>query len=151
MQKTPHLEDRRVVVYASRTLTPVERRYSQTEKEALAIVWAMKKLHIYLYGNHFKLITDCRPVELIFGNPKSKPPARIEHWNLRLQGYDFEAVYTQGSQNPSDYLSRHAIPDGEERKRSLAEEYVHLLSANAVPKAMTLKEVQLATKQDKTL
>ena len=82
VQTTPHLEDRRVAAYASRTLTPVERWYSQTEKEVPAIVWANEKLHIYLYGNHFKLITDCRPVQLIFGNPKSKPPARVEHWNL---------------------------------------------------------------------
>ena len=147
VQKTPDLDDRRVVAYASRTLSPVKRRYSQTEKEALAIVWAVEKLHIYLYGSHFKLITDCKPVQLIFGNPKSKPPARIERWNLRLQGYDFKAVHTQGSQNPSDYLSRHAI-HGEERQRSLAEEYVHFLAANAVPKAMTLDEIQFATKQD---
>ena len=150
MQKTPDSDDRRVVAYASRTLTPVERRYSQTEKEALAIVWAIEKLNIYLYGSHFKLVTDCKPVQLIFGNPKSKPPARIERWNLRLQRYDFEAIHTPGVHNPSDYLSRHAIP-GEERESSLAEEYVHFLSANAVPKAMTLDEIQRATKQDKTL
>ena len=57
---------------------------------------------------------------------------------------------TQGGQNPSDYLSRHAI-HGEERQRSLAEEYVYFLAANAVPKAMTLDEIRFATKQDKTL
>ncbi len=140
MQKTPDSEDRRVVAYASRTLSPVERRYSQTEKEALAIVWAVEKLHIYLYGSHFRLITDCKPVQLIFDNPKSKSPARIERWNLRLQSYDFEVVHTRGSQNPSDFLSRHSIPD-EEGKTSLAEEYVHFLATNAVPKAVTLDEI----------
>ena len=59
-------------------------------------------------------------------------------------------MYTPGSQNPSDYLSRHAIPD-EEQRRSPAEEYVHFIAANAVPKAMTLEEIQSATKRDKTL
>ena len=150
MQRSSASGDRRVVAYVSRALSPVERRYSQTEKEALAIVWAIEKLHIYLYGSHFKLITDCKPVQLIYGNPKSKPPARIEHWNLRLQGYDFETIHTQGSQNPSDYLSRH-VTHGEERRTSLAEEYVHFLAANAVPKAMNLNEIQSATRQDKTL
>ena len=104
MQNTPGEEDRRVVAYSSRALTDVERRYSQTEREALAIVWAVERLHLYLYGSHFKLITDCKPVQLIFSNPKSKPPPRIERWNLRLQGYDFEIVHTEGSQNPSDFL-----------------------------------------------
>ena len=150
VQRTPGSKDRRVVSYISRTLTPVERRYSQTEKEALAIVWAIEKLHIYLFGSHFKLFTDCKPIQLIIDNPNSKPPARIERWNLRLQSYDFEAVHTKGSQNPSDFLSRHAT-SSEERQRTLAEEYVCFLAANAVPKAMTLDEIQLATKQDKTL
>ena len=109
MQNTPGKEDRRVVAYSSRALTDVERRYSQTEREALAIVWAVERLHLYLYGSHFKLITDCKPVQLIFSNPKSKPPPHIECWNLRLQGYDFEVVHTEGSQNPSDFLSRHSI------------------------------------------
>ena len=149
VQKTPGKQDGRVVAYASRTLSPVEQRYSQTEREALAIVWAIEKLHTYLFGSHFKLNTDCKPVQLIFDNPKSKPPARIERWNLRLQAYDFEVTHTRGSQNPSDFLSRHSIP--REERKLLAEEYVNFLASNAVPKAMTLPEVQLATKQDKTL
>ena len=59
----------------------------------------------------------------------------MERWNRRLQGYDFEAVYTQGSQIPSDYLSHHAMPD-KGRQRSPVEGYINFL---VVPKAMTLK------------
>ena len=150
MQNTPG-EDRRVVAYSSRALTDVERRYSQTEREALAIVWAVERLHLYLYGSHFKLITDCKPVQLIFSNPKSKPPPRIEHWNLRLQGYDFEIVHTEGSQNPSDFLSRHSSLNADDKQDTLAEEYVNFLALAAVPKAMTLAEIQEATAQDITM
>jgi hypothetical protein len=59
-------------------LEVVERRYSQTEREALAIVWAMERfIHLYLHGAKFTLYTDCKPIEMILGNPKSKPPARM--------------------------------------------------------------------------
>ena len=46
------------IAYASRSLTAVERRYSQTEKEALAVVWACEKFHLYLYGQSFDLLSD---------------------------------------------------------------------------------------------
>ena len=59
-------------------LSPVEQRYSQTEWEALVIEWVVKKLHIYLFGSHFKLNTDCKLGQLILNNPKSKPLAQIE-------------------------------------------------------------------------
>ena len=151
IQHTPGKEDRRVVAYASRALTAVERRYSQTEREALAIVWAVERLHLYLFGSHFKLLTDCKPVELILNNPKSKPPARIERWNLRLQGYDFEVVHTKGSDNPSDYLSRHTSLTSNDKQDKMAEEYVNFVTSFAVPKAMTLDEIKQATAEDVTL
>lgn len=58
------------VYYASRALTDVERRYSQTEREALAIVWACEKFHVFLYGREFSMITDHKPLEMIY-SPKS--------------------------------------------------------------------------------
>jgi hypothetical protein len=77
-QRMPGTNDQKVVAYISRSLSEVERRYSQTEHEALAIVWAMERLHLYLHGAKFTLYTDCKPIEMILSNPKSKPPARIE-------------------------------------------------------------------------
>ena len=108
----------------------------------MAVVWAIEKLHLYLFGSHFKLLTDCKAIELIFNNPKSKPPARIECWNLRLQRYDFEVQHAKGNENPSDYLSRHTRLVGDNKQSTMAEEYVNLLTSQAVPKAMTLQEIQ---------
>ena len=132
----------------------MERRYSQTEREALAIVWVVERLHVDLYGGHFTLITDCKPVELILNNPQSRPPARIERWNLRLQDYDFDVSYTKGHDNPSDFLSR-LLPinytSGCKQFQHIAEKYVCFLTQYAVPKAMTLPEIQQVTTADPTL
>ena len=150
-QKTPGKDDRRIVAYVSRSLSDVEKRYSQTEREALAIVWAIERLHIYLYGANFTLYTDCKPIELILGNRKSKPSARSERWNLRIQDYTFDVVFTKGIDNPSDFLSRHPVPRAEGKTENLADQYVHILSYHFVPKAMTLEQIKIATKQDLTL
>ena len=142
-QKAQEGDDCKIVAFVSPFLSDVETRYSQTEKEALGIVWAIERLHLYLYGKRFTLYTDCKPVQLIFDNPKSKPPARIERWNWRLQGYNFQVVHTKGSQNPSDFSPK--------RKEKVAEDCVNILLVHAVPKAMTLTELLEATKADPTL
>jgi len=73
----------RTVCYASRSLSDVERRYSQTEKEALALVWSVERFKVYLLGTEFELVTDHKPLEVIY-SPKSKPSAQIERWVLLL-------------------------------------------------------------------
>ena len=140
----------RPVAYASRTLTDVERRYSQTEKEALAVVWACERFHIYLYGKQFTLYTDHKPLEIIY-SPKSKPPPRIERWALRLQPYQFNIVHMAGKTNPADVLSRLPLDNQPFRERSIAEEYINYVTMNAVPKALTLEEIASATKADPIL
>lgn len=82
---------------------PLERRYSQTERDALAIVWACKRFHVFLYGKDFVLVTDHKPLETIYSS-KSKPPAGIEGWALRLQPYRLKVVYKPGPQNAADSL-----------------------------------------------
>ena len=68
----------------SKDLTDVETRESQTEKEALAIVWGIEHFHHYLFGAEFTLTTVYKPLEVKFNNPKSKPPGRTERWRLLL-------------------------------------------------------------------
>ena len=70
-------EELRVISYANRSPSDAERRYSQTEKEALAIVWSCERFHMYLYGADFELMTDHKPLECIF-SPTSKASAWIE-------------------------------------------------------------------------
>jgi len=73
----------RIISYASRSLSDCEKRYSQTEKEALALVYACERFYNWLYGIEFELVTDHKALEYIF-TPRAKPNARIERWVLRL-------------------------------------------------------------------
>ena len=103
-------DERFVISYASRALTPVEQRYSQTEREALAVVFGCERYHLYVMGSRFTVVTDHKPLVSIYNNPQSNPPARIKRWTLRLQRYDMTVVYRPGKDNPADYLSRHPDP-----------------------------------------
>ena len=51
----------KVIAYASHNLTDVERRYSQTEKEALAFVWVCERFNLYVFSHEFELETDGNP------------------------------------------------------------------------------------------
>ncbi|XP_046748852.1 uncharacterized protein K02A2.6-like [Diprion similis] len=137
----------RVIKYASKALTEVEKRYSQTEKEALALVWACEKFHMYLYGKEFELITDHKPLELIFG-PKSKPCARIERWVLRLQCYKYQVRYKPGKSNIADPLSRLLDTTKQEPRESTADHITRGIIEAAVPKAMDYEEIRTETKLD---
>jgi len=144
-----HNGENRVICYASRGLSAVERRYSQTEREALAIVWACEKFHIYLYGTTFELWTDHKPLEFIY-SARSKPSARIERWVLRLQPYSYSVKYLPGQMNIADSLSRLTKSD-EAQSRNVAEEYVRFVARTAVPQAMTGKEVEEESAADEEL
>ena len=141
-----------VVSYASRSLSDVERRYSQTEKEALGLVWACEKFHPYIYGKCFELLTDHKPLEAIYA-PKSKPCARIERWVLRLQPYEFKVIHLPGKNNIADPLSRLLKVDMAQQSEfsKMAEEHVRFVAINSTPKAMTTHDVERASSDDAEL
>lgn len=65
----------------SRTLTAAEKGYSQLEKEGLAVVFAVKRFHHYLFGRPFTIFTDHKPLMGLFSEKKGIPPmasARIQ-------------------------------------------------------------------------
>lgn len=95
----------RVISYASKSLSEIEKTYPPIEKEALGIVWAVERFRNYLLGITFELETDHRPLETLF-SATSRPTARIERWLLRIQSFRFKVVYRKGSANLADCLSR---------------------------------------------
>ena len=142
---------KRVISYASKSLSAVERRYSQTDKEALAVVWACARFHVYLYGIEFELYTDHKPLETIYSS-RSKLCARIERWILRLQPYKFQVKYLPGEQNIADPLSRllHANEQTESSSaHKVSDEFVRFVAVTATPQAMTTREIEEASSEDR--
>ena len=93
------------VAYASKKLLPRERNYSIMEKECLAVVWAVKRFNVYLYGAPFVLQTDHQP--LAYLNRAKFTNGRITRWALFLQPYSITIEAIKGSQNVgADYMSR---------------------------------------------
>lgn len=143
--------EERVISYASRSLSGVERRYAQTEKEALAIVWSVEKFHYYLYGKEFTIVTDHRPLEVIFAE-RSRPCLRIERWVLRLSSYRFKVVYRSGSSNVADPFSRLCQRDPEKESfDEISEMRISQITEISRPKAIKREELEAACEDDETI
>ena len=141
----------KIINYASKSFSEVEQRYSQTEREALAIVYSIERFHIYLYGKSFKVITDHQPLVKIFNNPTTRLTVRLERWNLRLMPYDYTVIYKPGKSNPADYMSRHPVSQSSLHNESETEGFVNYIMNNAVPKSLSLEKIEKETKSDRTL
>ena len=135
----------RVTSFASRTLSDVEQRYSQTEKEALALVWACERFSMYLIGRHFHLVTDHKPLEILY-SPRSKPPARIERWVLRLQSFNFTIVYKPGKYNIADPLSRLTTTSLSDTAES--DQYIKFVASYVTPTSLTPGDIEVESSKD---
>ena len=136
------------VMYSSRSLTETESRYSQTEREALGVIWGCEKFRLYLIGHHFEIETDHQPLLTILG-VNGQPSLRVQGWVLRLQPYNFRLKYIKGVDNPADVLSRQPlITNAKSLFNQTTEECVNFTLAHALPKAMGFSEVVEASEKD---
>ncbi|KAG6441256.1 hypothetical protein O3G_MSEX001743 [Manduca sexta] len=102
--------EERPVEYASRLLEPAERNYTTTEREALAVVWAVNKFRGYIEGSQVIVKSDHQPLRWLMS--LKSPSGRLARWALTLQAYNLQIQYTPGRSNViADALSRPACCD----------------------------------------
>jgi len=98
------------IAYASRILNKAEQNYNTTEKELLAIVWAVKHFRPHVYGIKFLTVTDHKPLIWLFS--VNDPGLRLIRWRLKLEEYDYEIIHRAGKGNRNaDALSRNPTTD----------------------------------------
>ena len=99
------------ICYASRTLSPAEKNYSQLDKEALSIIFEVTRFQQYLFGRHFTLLTDHKPLIYLFHPHRSVPQmvsARIQRWSLILGAHSYDIRYRPGKDHGNaDSLRRY--------------------------------------------
>lgn len=97
--------DEHPIEYASRLLLPAERNYNTTEREALAVVWALTKFRGYVDGNEVNVGTDHQALKWLL--TLKTPSGRLARWVLLIQSYNVKVNYTPGKVNViADTLSR---------------------------------------------
>ena len=142
----------RPVSFASRSLTAQEVKYSQLEKEALSVVWGCERFHLFLYGKHFKILTDHQPLSVIY-SPNGKPSPRVLRWGLRLQTYDFSIHHIPGKINPADMLSINPLPATKTdiKDADETEKYINKIICYSAPKAVSISDINSESENDETL
>ncbi|XP_065197162.1 uncharacterized protein LOC135828666 [Sycon ciliatum] len=139
------------VTCASRSLTDVETRYSQMEREMLGVVFALTRFRQYVLGRDVDVFTDHRPLLHIVQKPFDDVPPRLQRWLVSLMPYSYSLKHIPGKQLLCvDALSRAPLKttvSSPAESRSL-NEYVNMV-LEAAP--VNLEEIRRATQDDATL
>ena len=105
-----------LVAFASRRLKKPKVNYSQIEKEALAIVFGVKKFHKYLFGRCFSLVTDHKPLLSILSAKAEVPSvaaACMQCWAIFLSAYSYDIEF-KGTKMHANADSPSCLPMQEE-------------------------------------
>ena len=141
------------VVFASRTLSPAEKKYAQIDREGPAMVFAVTRFHKYLYGRSFTLQTDHKPLLGLFHEDRPIPPmasGRIQRWALTMANYEYQLQFKAGKKNcNADGMSRLPVPGAHCSSPQPAEVVLSMSVIDATP--ATAAKVAQWTSKDPSL
>ena len=151
------LQDGQPVVYASRTLTDTERRYSNIERELLGVVFGLERLHHYTFGKPITVETDHQPLTSIWKKTIATSSPRLQRLLLRLAQYDVNIEYLRGRENViADALSRVIANNNDQTDcidslSNIERIPVHQITQTAPASPERLQELREATDKDPSL
>ena len=138
------------VAFGSRALSETEKRYAQTEKEALALTWACKRFSTYLLGWKFTTETDHKSlVPLLSSKHLDDLPPRILQLQLQMARYDYSIHHIPGKLlYTADALSRVSTSSATTELEVEVEAYVDAVVVTLPATEQQLQEYRDAQKQD---
>ena len=147
------LQDSKPIMFASRALTGAEKNYQNLERECLATIWGMEKFHYFLYGKHFMLETDQKPLASIYKKHMVDISPRIQRLVVRSFPYQpFDVQYRRGKDIPlADALSRVSPTPVEEDGIQLPIIAVNLITSSVPVSSSEIKMIRGETARDMTL
>ena len=147
------LQDSKPIMFASRALTGAEKNYQNLERECLATIWGMEKFHYFLYGKHFTLETDQKPLASIYKKHMVDISPRIQRLVVRSFPYQpFDVQYRRGKDIPlADALSRVSPTPAEEDGIQLPIVAVNLITSSVPVSSDEIKMIHGETARDATL
>lgn len=134
--------------------------YSQLHREALALVFGVKKFHKYIYGRQNLILqTDHLPLEAIFGSKKGIPSlaaAHLQRWSIIMLAHDVKVKYRKTADvSHADAFSRLPLPDTEQIELeanyiSHVEQCIQVFNCRSVSQASSITSLDIGrlTKRD---
>ena len=120
-----HKGEDQPIAFASKSLTDAETRYTNIERELLAIVFACQHFSTYLLGRSFIEESDHKPLEMIAMKNLANAPPRLQRMLLELQRYDVTIKYQPGKEMQlADALSRYPVRASQEIKLDMRVDYI---------------------------
>ena len=109
------LQNGKPIAFASKSLSGCEQRYANIEREMLAVVFGCERFHTFVYGKHFTVESDHKPLEMIHLKNLAAAPQRLQRMLLRVQQYDFKLRYKPGKDMAlADTMSRQPCTDDDQ-------------------------------------
>ena len=152
LRKLDSRENERIVAMASRSRTETESRYSNIERECLAVAYGLEKFEYYLLGRSVTVETDHSPLEQIFKKNINEAPSRLQRLLLRCLRFDVHVHYKQGRSIPvADALSRVCHREAGHNPEHVTEDSAPQRNIHFISTPIDLAAVKFSTAQDHTM